>query len=149
MKADALPRATVIHAGASRTRLRVPSRREDLAYFASVASVLSAIRGVQSVKVTPLTGSVLISHNQMLSNLGAEAEKKGLFFLDAGASAIDRAPAPALRVNSQLAVAAALGAVALWQVRQGKYFPSALSLTMHAAALAGLFPTDESSRPRD
>jgi hypothetical protein len=150
MTADALPHAAVIHTGEGRTRLRISCRRGDSDYFAFVASGLSAMRGVRSVKVTPLTGSVLISHDQQLSRLGAEAEEKGLFALEGGAPTSSDAPAtPMLGMNPRLVVAAALGLIALWQVRREKYFPSALSVAMHAAAVAGLFPMDKASPPQD
>jgi copper chaperone CopZ len=56
------PDAIVAHRTAGRLRLRVPSKKGDALYFASVRDALSAIEGVESVEVSPVTGSVLVRH---------------------------------------------------------------------------------------
>jgi hypothetical protein len=150
MSAAGLPFAEVVHASEGRTRLRVASRREDAAYFASIAAGLTAIRGVSDVKATPLTGSIVIFHDQPLSVIGAEAERRGLFSVADG-SAATSATVPALEayVNPRTAAVVGLGLIALWQIYREKYFPSALSVAIHALAMAGLLQTDDGSPTGD
>ena len=150
MRDEGLPRATVIHAGDGRSRLRIASRRDDVVFFASVAAGLSAVRGVRDVKTTPLTGSILIFHDASLSSIAKEAEKRRLFSLveDAPASG-ETYPAPPLPISPRIAAAAGLGLIALWQIYREKYFPSALSVIMHAIVVAGLLPPDDTSPAND
>src|SRR3974390_307440 len=133
MTGEGLPRATVIHSGDGRSRLRIVSRRDDVVFFASVAGGLSTIRGVRDVKTTPLTGSILIFHDAPLSSLANEAEKRRLFSLvEDAAERGETYYAPPLPINPRIAAAAGLGLIALWQMYREKYFPSALSVLMHA-----------------
>ena len=55
-----IPDAFITHRMAGRLRLRVPSRKGDLVYFASVRDALSSVKGVDSIEVSPMTGSVLM-----------------------------------------------------------------------------------------
>lgn len=57
------PVAFVTHKTGTRIRLKVPSKKKDNVFFASLSENIPAIEGVLSVETTPLTGSVLISHS--------------------------------------------------------------------------------------
>ena len=57
------PVAFVSHKTGTRIRLKVPSKKKDRAFFASLAEKIPAIEGVQSVETNPLTGSVLLLHS--------------------------------------------------------------------------------------
>lgn len=57
------PVAFVTHKTGARIRLKVPSKKKDNVFFASLSENIPAIEGVLSVETTPLTGSVLISHS--------------------------------------------------------------------------------------
>jgi len=151
MTNDDLPHATVIHAGDGRSRLRIASRRDDVLFFASVAAGLSSIRGVRDVKTTPLTGSILIFHDASLSSIGEEAERRRLLSLvvEESAASGETYPAPPLPIGPRTAAAAVLGLIALWQIYREKYFPSALSVIMHAIVVAGLLPPDDASPAND
>lgn len=51
-----------VHCLPRRTRLKVPQRRRDHAFFAELKRRLSALSGVESVSVTPETASVVVHH---------------------------------------------------------------------------------------
>ena len=57
------PYAFVSHKTGTRIRLRVPSRRKDTGYFASLRDQSPAVRGLRSIETNPLTGSVLLLHS--------------------------------------------------------------------------------------
>src|SRR5690606_36948049 len=51
-----------VHCLPRRTRLKVPQRRRDHAFFGELRRRLSALSGVESVSVTPETASVVVYH---------------------------------------------------------------------------------------
>lgn len=57
------PLAFVSHKTRSRIRLKVPSKRKDHAFFASLAEKMSSVEGVSAVEAYPLTGSILLLHS--------------------------------------------------------------------------------------
>jgi hypothetical protein len=57
------PVAFVSHKTGSRIRLKVPSRRKDHAFFASLAEKVSAVEGINAVETSPLTAGVLLMHS--------------------------------------------------------------------------------------
>lgn len=58
---EAAPRAHLVHQSARRMRLRIPSRRHDVAFFGHLQQQLAAIPKIESTLVTPKTASVLLS----------------------------------------------------------------------------------------
>ncbi len=81
------PDTYAVHQVPGHTRLRVPARRGDRAYFARVGQVLAAAPDVRSVRVNPSTGSILLHHAGRLSRLAEHAAAAGLFRLGAGPAA--------------------------------------------------------------
>ncbi len=57
------PIAFVSHKTGSRIRLRIPSKKKDHAFFASLAEKVSAVEGVAAVKTSALTAGVLLIHS--------------------------------------------------------------------------------------
>jgi hypothetical protein len=133
---DSLPAAELVHAMAGRTRLRVPSKRDDTVFFASVLTGLSTLPGVRSVEAHPLTGSILIYHDVGLPELAETVAKAGLVQL-AERLAPPSSEAP-LSLDPKLLLGIGLGALALWQVTQGRVLPRAGTLAWYAANLTGL-----------
>lgn len=139
---DALPSCEIVHAMPGRARLRIESRRGDTEFLSSIAAGLGALPGVFKIEIFPLTGSLVVRHGPPLEVVGAAAAKAGLFAIK---SAIAPVPSPAferpkLLVDPRLAAAAGLGAIALWQIMQGRFLPPALTLVWYAARLSGLDP---------
>lgn len=132
-----LPAAEVAHAMPGRTRLRLPDRRGDAAFFASMASGLLSLPGVFDVETRPLTGSVLIAHFNPLDELGDAARTAGLFNLRPAPVA----PSLDLKVefDPKLIVALALAGLAIWQISREKVVPPALTLLWYASNLGGLW----------
>jgi hypothetical protein len=59
--------ADIVHRTACRTRVRIPGRRNDQAYFGELKRKLSGVADVVAVDVNPLTASVLIEHRGSFS----------------------------------------------------------------------------------
>ncbi|MBX3517242.1 MAG: hypothetical protein KF815_09905 [Rhodospirillales bacterium] len=149
------PTAYLSHAITGRARLKIPARRGDQAYFAVLAERLQRdCPGVRSVRVNPLTASVLIEHAEPLPPLGIFAAGTGLFLLEAtppplppvgpalrsAASALDRSVRRTAGGTWDLwtLLALVLLSLALVQVRRGTVLPPAVSLTWQALTALGL-----------
>ncbi|MCP3868781.1 MAG: heavy-metal-associated domain-containing protein [Gammaproteobacteria bacterium] len=70
------PRAQIVHQVTGRVRMVVKSRRRNEEYFESVREQLSALEGVEGVKVNQVTGSVTVSHpdtpySEIVTGLGS------------------------------------------------------------------------------
>jgi len=76
-----IPHAHVSHIMSCRLRIKVPSRKGDLSYFADVQEQLSMCPGVQEVSVSPHTGGALILYNCDKKSISEYAQEKGLFIL--------------------------------------------------------------------
>ena len=135
--ADPLPAAELVHTMPGRARLRFAEKRGDAAFFSTLATTLTAIPGVFSVDVRPLTGSIVIAHGPSIAQIGEKATQAGLFTLVQSPEE-EPAPWPAPPVDPRLAATIALGLIALWQLLQGRIFPPALTTAWYAAHLVGL-----------
>lgn len=125
-----------------RARLRIPAKRGDAVFFASVATGLSTISGIDKVETRPLTGSILIHHDAPLARVTEAAEKARLFVVIPGAASAS--VSETVQLDPKLVVGVGLGILALWQVTQGRVLPRAGTLAWYAANLMGLL-SDRSS----
>ena len=76
------PEASIEHKLPKRTRLRVPSKRGNPAYFQAVADGLSKVSGVVSVRTNPACASVVVEHAAHgIERISADAARNGLFEL--------------------------------------------------------------------
>jgi hypothetical protein len=152
--------AQVCHRIAGRTRLRVPGRRGDVAYFAQVHSALARHDGVGRCEVNPATASILIEHGVSLEALAEFAAQAGLFRLGdltpaivsgrerarQGLRRLDRELARAS--NGELDLATATGAgllvLAAVQLLRGQVLAPASTLLWYAlATMHFLTPSDQ------
>jgi hypothetical protein len=140
---DALPIAEVVHAMEGRTRLRIPARRGDAAFFASIATGLSTIAGVEDADVRPLTGSLLLQHGVPLAGIAAAAEQARLFKVADGAAMPP--PQVAARIDPKWVIGVGLGVIAVWQLTQGRILPPAITLAWYGAHLTGLLASGDSA----
>jgi hypothetical protein len=74
-----LPVAVVAHSARGRTRLKIPARRRDAQYFATVEQHLLNAPDVERVQTNPITGSVLVHHRGPAEGLHTYAESNELF----------------------------------------------------------------------
>lgn len=91
-----LPKAYVIHQTPFRLRLKIPSRKGDRMYFASIQEALSRYPGVEKVSVNATTAGVLLLHGPDRKAIQEHAEKEGFFKLHLGAPAVRPLSARAL-----------------------------------------------------
>ncbi len=139
---ERLPVAVVVHAMSGRTRLRIAERRGDRAFFASIATGLSAMPGVSRVEARPLTGSILILHVTPFARVAAAAERARLFAVGDASIPLSL---PATAIDAKKAAAASLGVFALWQLSRGQILPPALTLVWYAASLTDLWSNVDAS----
>jgi hypothetical protein len=71
-------KAHVVHSLRGRTRLRIPERRGDHAFFGEIEKRLLDCAGVSGVDSNPLTGSVLVHHTIDIESLIMQAAAGGL-----------------------------------------------------------------------
>lgn len=143
MTADSLPLlsfAEIAHAMPGRARLRIPGRRGDTAFFASVAAGLATIPGVRKVETTPLTGSILILHTGPFAPISMAAQAARLF----GVSKTPPAPpaASTVAIDPKVILGLGLGLAAAWQLAKGHVLPPAITLVWYAGHLSGLWASD-------
>jgi hypothetical protein len=132
----ALPEAEIAHTMPGRARLRIPTKRDDAVFFASVATGLSTIAGVSKVRTRPLTGSILIHYDEPLAHVTEAAEKAQLFAVAPHAASASLAEA--IEFDPKMVIGIGLGVLALWQLKQGRVLPYATTLAWYAARLTGL-----------
>lgn len=140
---ETIPTALVVHAMPNRTRLRIPSRRGEPVFFASLATSLAAMPGIQRVAVQPVTGSILLEHTKPLPKLLQAVEEAKLFRLSEPMRQAERSEPVAL--DPKLLVGLGMGAFALWQLTRGRILPPAVTLGWYAATLAGFFVSVEAT----
>ena len=71
--------AVIAHHSPGRTRFRLPEHRYDNQFLEHAASALRDCEGVESVSVSPATGSLLVLHVMDLDALLRYADEHGLF----------------------------------------------------------------------
>ena len=81
------PFAFVSHKTGTRIRLKVPSKKRETAFFASLSKQLATVSGVHSVETNPLTGSVLLSHSSDPDHVIQTFATGGYFRFEGSASA--------------------------------------------------------------
>jgi len=66
-----LPEAYITHFISGRTRIRIPSKKGDSAYFLSLKEKFGTFPGVHRIDFNPMIGSVLILHSYSPESLDA------------------------------------------------------------------------------
>ncbi len=79
-----VPEAYVSHRTPRRLRLKVPSRRGDLDYFARLRERLADLSGLEAVEVNPRTASLLCLGPVPPRQVAARALEEGLFAIQDG-----------------------------------------------------------------
>jgi hypothetical protein len=73
--------AYLVHRIPGRARLRVPARRNDVAFFHELAAAIAGSEGVQGVEANPRAASLLITHGGALEPILEPALGRGLLIL--------------------------------------------------------------------
>lgn len=77
-----VPDAYLSHMTSGRLRLKIPSRKGDISYFASLGKKLSGLDGIEKVEVNPLTGSALFIHTVDSKMIAEYARANNFFYLN-------------------------------------------------------------------
>jgi hypothetical protein len=73
------PDAEIAHSSRTRLRIRIPSRRGDVAYFMTIAERFSACEGIENIEVNPRTASLLFIHKTDVPSIAEYAASHGIF----------------------------------------------------------------------
>ncbi|MBZ0168078.1 hypothetical protein MELA_02637 [Candidatus Methylomirabilis lanthanidiphila] len=144
-----LPNAFITHATHGRVRIKIPAKKGDAAYFASLRDKLAALSelpGIQRIEANPLTGSILVLHtlDPEAIDLGLVAqysEFNQLFRLQQPPA--KQTPAPGNKASGRTAgeidpkVLAMLGfvGVAVIQLKRGHIMMPAITALWYAYSL--------------
>ncbi len=77
------PEAHISHHTTGRMRIKIPSKKGDIAYLEALKEHFSGLEGIRALEVNPTTGSVLIVHNLDRQTIEQYATAKNLFSLTA------------------------------------------------------------------
>lgn len=143
-----LPRAYVAHILDHRLRIRIPTKRESKKYFMKLESTLIKCHQITSIKVNPITASLLLSYEGKVLDIKNYAETHQLFKLEMKSEKRKGSPEPLskkihnelTRIDKRLTIQSSgtldlpsivftglIGATAI-QLYRGALFPPALSL---------------------
>lgn len=103
-------RARLTHQLDGRARLAIPARRGDAAYFSMLSAQLAGTDAVRSVRVNPLTGSVLVEFSGSLDQLVDGLDGGAALEVERPASAVAPAASHAAVANTASAAGHADGA---------------------------------------
>lgn len=92
-----IPAAVIAHDSSGRLRIRVPTRKGDLAALKSLGDQLAACPGILSIEVNPGTGSILMLHQTTVREIAEYARSRNLCSLAALKDA--KVPSAELRRN--------------------------------------------------
>lgn len=124
-----LPTAHIEHQLPQRTRLKIPSKRGDAAFFATVANRLAKAPGVQSVSASPYASSLLVRHTDDFGAISSSAQQNGIFQIvpHANSNSEHSSAQSSVELASPLdAVAVGFFGMSLYQITQGRYFGTAV-----------------------
>ncbi len=92
-----IPSAVIAHDSPGRLRIRVPTRKGDLAALKSLGDQLAACPGILSIEVNTGMGSILLLHQTTVQEIAEYARSKNLFSIAAPKGA--KVPSAELRRN--------------------------------------------------
>lgn len=135
--ADMIPVAYIEHQLPGRVRLRVPSMRGEVPFFARVVQELSKCPAVRDLSATPLTGGITLQYLEPLQPITAAAADQRLFEtrrLEPEANASESKRGSGLSEGSGLAggIASGLSGLSLFQIARGNVSGSAAENLWHA-----------------
>lgn len=76
-----IPDAFLSHRISGRARLRIPSKKRDFYYFRSLKEHMSECRGIETIEVNPVSGSILIVHASDIDKIAEYARDRNIFNL--------------------------------------------------------------------
>jgi len=77
-----IPEAYLIHQSPGRFRIKIPARKGDIPYFASITEKLPRIKEIEKIAANPATASVLVLHKTEVKTIAGYAESNGLFKIE-------------------------------------------------------------------
>ncbi|SON53940.1 hypothetical protein HDIA_0399 [Hartmannibacter diazotrophicus] len=123
----------LMHSMPGRSRLKVPSSKGQLLLMAAAAMKLKQIPAVKEVTPRPATGSLVVSHPGAGPLSAQDLEAVGLALI--GAPPAAPSFSAVRRLEPVKVGAAAMTALAFYQMSKGRALPPALTLLWYAASL--------------
>jgi hypothetical protein len=125
------PTAIIEHQLPGRARLRISSKRGDVAWFASVIQALSRYPEIDELSANPRTGSILIRHQEPVDLLELLASEGSLMEVQTGnpgrpSQTIHRTQIPPVVPGLVDMTVAGLGGLGIYQAARGQVAGTAL-----------------------
>ncbi|VAX33987.1 hypothetical protein MNBD_NITROSPIRAE03-50 [hydrothermal vent metagenome] len=77
-----LSEAYLIHRSPGRFRIKIPARKGDTHYFASITEKLSRLKEIEKIAANPATASLLVLHKTETKTIAGYAESNSLFKIE-------------------------------------------------------------------
>ena len=123
-----IPAAVIAHQLPNRTRLRIPAKRGDAPFFASLGQRLAELPGVEWARTNAAAGSIVFAHARELDAIASDAARDGIFELRAPAD--DPAPGSDEATPGEAATFSSLSlgfmGLSAYQLSRGRYMGSAV-----------------------
>ena len=74
-----IPDAYFSHRSFRRVRIKVPSKRGDETYFIHISNGFKGCKGIETININPITGSILFIHTIDFDSIKEFAEENNLF----------------------------------------------------------------------
>lgn len=81
-----IPDAYVSHQSFRRARIKVPSKRGDETYFTHISNGFKGCKGIETININPITGSILFIHTIDFESIKEFAEENKLFTMKMNSS---------------------------------------------------------------
>ena len=122
------PAAVIAHQLPNRTRLRIPSKRGDAPFFASLGQRLAELPGVEWARTNAVAGSVVFEHAREFDAIASDAARDGIFELQRPAGETTGSGDAVLpRVGMALSTLSfSFVGMSAYQLTQGRYMGSAV-----------------------
>jgi hypothetical protein len=120
-----LPLAYLHHHLQGRSRLKIPAKAGDKAFFAEISERLKRHPAVQTVRTSSVTGSVLVHHEGAVDAITVYAQENGLFALCKTGETVRtaRSPDPA---DAGLILSLGFAGLGMYRMTRGRYFGNAV-----------------------
>lgn len=153
--------AYIVHQSRGRTRIKIPDKTRDHAFFEQARERLSALDGIEEVTVRPLASSILLLHPEIpFSDIEGELGDLDLFELEEKPASsgpetllfipaledFERSVVNASKEGHALLFLLLLG-LAFRQMLRGQVMTPALPLLLHALELAQKDATTGTQNP--
>jgi hypothetical protein len=121
-----LPVAYLHHHLQGRSRLKIPAKAGDKAFFAGISERLKRHPAVRAIKSNPITGTILIHHAGEVGAISEFAQDNGLFAFSQIAGGPIGTTGTGHSADSELVLSLGFAGLGIYRMARGEYFGNAV-----------------------